>query len=623
MSNIIKNDSKKVLILDLHILEKINNNLSLEPQQLESIQDLVDAKLIKIENKKATFSSLCKIGQIELVKNHAFLKVQNGVEKFEVSFENLNGAKDGDLVIAKKVINPRLFSKAKVVKILKNSDKPTLIFYKDFSFFLFSHPQVKVEFINDKFSELDVAIVDLSKNEILKFLGNINDNKIDEEISLFLYNEEYRLENFGDFEIPKMDSDRIDLTHLPFCTIDPVSAKDHDDAIYYDSQNNKLYVAIADVSYFVQTGTKLDEIASKRAVSLYFPHKVLPMLPPILSENMCSLRPNELKFAFVFEIFFNENFEVKSSKLYEAKIISKAKFSYEEIDKLIKAEIDESAHEVFESLVKFYRISAILRKKRLKNGFDFESEELRLVLDNEQNLQTIKVETSSPSHSLVEEAMLLANTEAAKLLKSRGIFRNHPEPSSKSIDKVANELESIGIKTKNRHDIHKFIESAQQVAKGQLYEKEINELLIKSQQLAVYGFLNIGHFGLGFKAYSHFTSPIRRYADLVLHRILKLKTTPKNINEICEHINLIERRVDELVWDFEERKFARWAKDNLNLGMQVMITDAQKGIAKTISPLYGIRVWIEDFDFEQLFARVDVKISSVDLISKKINVKKG
>jgi ribonuclease R len=609
--------------LDLTILERINNNLPLETAQIESIADLIQAKLIKIENKKGVLSSLCKIGYIELVRNHALLKVENGIEKFEISFDSLNGAKDGDLVIAKKIINPRLFSKAKVIKILRNSDKPTLIFYKDFSCYLFSHPQVKVEFQSDKLMDFDVAIVDLSKNEILKFLGNINDNKIDEEVSLFLYGEEYRLADFGEFEMPQMDCERVDLTHLPFCTIDPVTAKDHDDAIYYDVESNKLFVAIADVSHFVKPGTKLDEIASKRAVSLYFPHKVLPMLPPILSENMCSLRPNELKLAFVFEIFFDENFEVKSSKLYEAKIISQAKFSYEEIDKLIRAEIDENTHSIFQSLVKFYRVSAILRKRRLKNGFDFESEELRLVLDNDYDLKSINVETSSPSHSLVEEAMLLANTEAAKLLKSKGIFRNHPEPSSKSIDKVANELESIGIKTKNRHEIHKFIESAQKMAKGQMYEKEINELLIKSQQLAVYGFLNIGHFGLGFKSYSHFTSPIRRYADLVLHRILKSKIIPKNINEICEHINLIERRVDDVVWDFEERKFARWAKDNINLGLNVMITDAQKGAAKTISPLYGIRVWIEDYDFEQLFSRIDVKISSVDLISKKINVKKG
>lgn len=609
--------------MDLTILERINNNLPLETAQIESIADLIQAKLIKIENKKGVLSSLCKVGYIELVRNHALLKVENGIEKFEISFDSLNGAKDGDLVIAKKIINPRLFSKAKVIKILRNSDKPTLIFYKDFSCYLFSHPQVKVEFQSDKLMDFDVAIVDLSKNEILKFLGNINDNKIDEEVSLFLYGEEYRLADFGEFEMPQMDCERVDLTHLPFCTIDPVTAKDHDDAIYYDVESNKLFVAIADVSHFVKPGTKLDEIASKRAVSLYFPHKVLPMLPPILSENMCSLRPNELKLAFVFEIFFDENFEVKSSKLYEAKIISQAKFSYEEIDKLIRAEIDENTHSIFQSLVKFYRVSAILRKRRLKNGFDFESEELRLVLDNDYDLKSINVETSSPSHSLVEEAMLLANTEAAKLLKSKGIFRNHPEPSSKSIDKVANELESIGIKTKNRHEIHKFIESAQKMAKGQMYEKEINELLIKSQQLAVYGFLNIGHFGLGFKSYSHFTSPIRRYADLVLHRILKSKIIPKNINEICEHINLIERRVDDVVWDFEERKFARWAKDNINLGLNVMITDAQKGAAKTISPLYGIRVWIEDYDFEQLFSRIDVKISSVDLISKKINVKKG
>ena len=609
--------------MNKQIFDKIQAHEMLLDDELLSIKSLIDQKIIIGQNGNFRLNSIYKIGFIELQKHFANLKTKYDIENLTMDFYDLNGAKDGDFVIVRRNMNPRAKSKAKVIVIIENSSKPSLIYFKNGKFFLVSHPEVEVEFELKSAKNFDIFVADLFEKKVLKIVGNVSDALTDEFVSLFLYAQDYRLDGFSDFNLEEKSGERVDLRHLPFCTIDPATAKDHDDAIYYDELNNTLFVAIADVSYFVKEGTKLDEQAKKRAVSVYLPHKVLPMLPPILSEQECSLRPNEEKFAFVFEIVFEKNgLDVQYSKLYEAKIISKAKFSYEYIDSLIRGELDDQKDDILQSLEKFYRISARMRKERLKKGFDFESEELRLELDENMQLSNVVVERSSPSHSLVEEAMLLANTEAAKILKSKGIFRNHAEPSSKSIDKVANQLLSLGIKTKNTHDIHKFIESVQQAAKGLVYEKEINDLLIRSQQLAVYGSLNIGHFGLGFKAYSHFTSPIRRYADLVLHRILKSKKIPKNIDEICEHINQVSRSADELVWDFEDRKLARWADQNKNIKIEAMIIDTQRGVARSLTPFEGLKIVVEDHDFEPLFERIFVRISEVDLISKKITAKK-
>lgn len=608
---------KRKLFQNLKVLD---TNLS--QQEIKLLKTYIDQNIIKQTSAGWELNSLYKVGQIVLKKYRATLLCTHEIENVDLEFSDLNGAKDGDFVLVKRIINPKSHSKARVIEIIEHSSKPTLVYYFDTNFFLVSHFDVRVDFgCKDKLSDYDILEVDLSSGQIIKKLGNINDAKIDEEISTLLYGEEYRFDGFSEIKIDDLEDTRVDLTHLSFCTIDPPTAKDHDDAIYFNDETRTLYVAIADVSHFVKSGTILDEEAAKRATSIYLPHKVLPMLPPILSENICSLRPNEEKFAFVFEITIAENMlDIEYSKLYTAKIKSQAKYSYDEIDKLICGEISEGDNEIYISLIKFYRLSARIRKNRLKNGFDFDSEELRLVLDENFELVNVNIETSSPSHSLIEEAMLLANTEAAKLLKSRGIFRNHAEPSQKSIDKLLNELSLLGIKAKHTGEIHKLIQGIQQSIKDLPYKKEINELLIKSQQLAVYSSVNIGHFGLGFKAYSHFTSPIRRYADLVLHRILKSKKIPTNIDAICEHINIVERKVNELVWDFEDRKFARWAKKNQNQKIEVMITDTGHGIAKSISPIAGMKVYLDDYEGEKLFEKLVVTIKGANLISKQITV---
>ena len=214
--------------------------------------------------------------------------------------------------------------------------------------------------------------------------------------------------------------------------------------------------------------------------------------------------------------------------------------------------------------------------------------------------------------------MLLANIEASKRLANHGIFRIHEEPPFKAMSKLVDEVNLLGIKAELKADVHETIVSIQKKAKNSYLVEEINDLIIKSQSQAKYTSKNIGHFGLGFKSYSHFTSPIRRYSDLVLHRILKTKKVPENIDEICEYISQNERKIDQLVWDFEDRKYARWALKNLNEEFKAQIVDTEKAIAKLYKGAPGLRVHLDNYKGEKLFSKIKVILKSSDVISKKV-----
>ena len=430
----------------------------------------------------------------------------------------------------------------------------------------------------------------------------------------YLYNEFYRLDPMESLEFNKLNNEnRVDLTALDFCTIDPVSAKDYDDAIYYDQKTQELYVAIADVSAYVEEGSELDLEAYKRSFTVYLPNKMLPMLPFELSTNLCSLVPNEVRPAYVFKMKLDiKSQTVVKSSVFEALIESKNRYTYEYIDEVIEE------NNLNHPQVNLYEITKKFREKRLKKGYDFRSDETRLILDDEEKLTGFKVETSSPSHSLVEECMLLTNQEAAKKLKLTGIFRVHDEPSSSKIKKLLDDVSALGIKAQLKDDIHATIISIQQKAANVGLEQEVDELIIQAQQQASYSSLKREHFGLGFKDYSHFTSPIRRYADLVLHRILKTNKIPQNIEEVCEYVSTKEREIATLVWDYEDRKYARYLSNHIHKTFEATLVDTDNSIVKLNNGVKGARVYIDNYAGEKLFSKLHIKIISSDIISKKI-----
>lgn len=605
---------------------KIQTNLKdYTKEELIEIEKFIKEEIVlRNTNNEFELNSKYKIATLKIEKNFAILEdLVTPLKNIKIELDELNGAFDGDLVIAKRVFNPKSKIKAKIIKIISSKKAEILVYVKDRAFYTVKE-NIRIE--NKKaltFNENDVLVVDNKFFEVIKNVGNISDSKVDEFISLYLYKELYRLEKL-DFEIDaKMDdkNQRVDLRELPFCTIDPNSAKDHDDAIYFDKDENILYVAIADVSYFVKEGSDLDKLAFKKSTSIYLPSRVLPMLPPILSEEMCSLKEGLDRYSFVFKLHLDlEKLSVKKAELFEAVINSHKNFSYGRIDRVIEGHLDlysKLDKEIFDYLIPLYKITKKFRKKRLEKGYDFRTTENRLKLRNSE-LESIEVETSTASHQLIEECMLLANIEASKKVSNVAIFRVHEEPSFKAISKLVDDVNILGVNVKLQKDVHETITHIQKSAKTSMLSAEVDELIIQSQTQAKYSSKNLGHFGLGFSSYSHFTSPIRRYSDLVLHRILKTKQTPKNIDEICEHISLNERKVDQLVWDFEDRKYARWANKHIGEELKVKVVDIEKAKAVCYEKIIGMKVVLENYKGQKLFSKMRVKIKSADLVTKVI-----
>jgi ribonuclease R len=593
-------------------------------EELIQIEDFLKEDIIvKNENNNYELNSKYKVAIVNVGKNLVILEdLLSEHKNIKIEFDDLNGAYNGDLVLAKRIFNPRSRVKAKIVKILDGKRADVLVYIKDKAFHTVKENIILENKNALKYNEGDVLLVDNKSLDLIKNLGNIEDPKIDEFISLHLYQEMYRLEKHLEVDA-KMDDtkQRVDLRDLYFCTIDPNSAKDHDDAIYFDTKENILYVAIADVSYFVKEGSELDLLAFKKSTSIYLPQKVLPMLPPVLSEDMCSLKEGQDRYSYVFKMYLDvENQSVKKSELFEAIINSHKNFSYGRIDRVIEGHLDQYSKvekEIFDYLIPFYEISKKFRAKRLLKGYDFRTSENRLKLRN-SNLESIEVETSTASHQLVEECMLLANIEASKKVNTVGIYRIHEEPAFKAISKLVEDVNILGVNVKLQSDVHDTILHIQEKAKIGMLSAEIDELIIQSQTQAKYSSKNLGHFGLGFSSYSHFTSPIRRYSDLVLHRILKTKQTPKNIDDICSHISLNERKVDQLVWDFEDRKYARWAAANIGEDIKVKVVDTERGRAVCYDNMIGMKVVLENYKAQKLFSKMKVKIKSADIVTKII-----
>ena len=579
---------------------------------LKKIYEEQTKPIVKLVDEQYILNSKYKIGTIVLINDNAILNLSNNSsQKIYIDQDKLNGAYNHDIVLVQVIFNPKGRTKAKVVLILERSNHSILCFVKDSNLYTVKENAfIDCEIVNNR----DGDIVLFEKGKIIKVFGNIADASLDEKISLYLYNEFYRLDPMESLEFNKLNNEnRVDLTALDFCTIDPVSAKDYDDAIYYDQKTQELYVAIADVSAYVEEGSELDLEAYKRSFTVYLPNKMLPMLPFELSTNLCSLVPNEVRPAYVFKMKLDiKSQTVVKSSVFEALIESKNRYTYEYIDEVIEE------NNLNHPQVNLYEITKKFREKRLKKGYDFRSDETRLILDDEEKLTGFKVETSSPSHSLVEECMLLTNQEAAKKLKLTGIFRVHDEPSSSKIKKLLDDVSALGIKAQLKDDIHATIISIQQKAANVGLEQEVDELIIQAQQQASYSSLKREHFGLGFKDYSHFTSPIRRYADLVLHRILKTNKIPQNIEEVCEYVSTKEREIATLVWDYEDRKYARYLSNHIHKTFEATLVDTDNSIVKLNNGVKGARVYIDNYAGEKLFSKLHIKIISSDIISKKI-----
>lgn len=357
---------------------------------------------------------------------------------------------------------------------------------------------------------------------------------------------------------PEEVASRRDFRNITTFTIDPVDAKDFDDALSYKKLENghiEIGVHIADVSHYVRPGTAMDTEALKRSNSVYLVDRVIPMLPEQLSNMACSLRPHEDKFSFSAVFEMDESGEVYNEWFGKTVIHSDRRFSYEEAQEIIEGKDGDYKTEI----LTLDGIAKILRKQRLKKGaLSIESEEMRFKLDEDGMPIEVVIKTSKDAHKLIEEFMLLANRKVAEFIgkpkKGRDsipfIYRCHDKPDVTKIGLFSIFIDKFGYKLdfdnpeKISVNINKLLDDIR-------YKNEyslIQTMAIRSMAKATYDIQNIGHYGLAFENYTHFTSPIRRYADLVVHRVVMEELTSKKhrygkeLDDICKRISRMERK---------------------------------------------------------------------------------
>ncbi len=379
---------------------------------------------------------------------------------------------------------------------------------------------------------------------------------------------------------------RVDLRHLPLVTIDGVTAKDFDDAVFAKktATGYSLYVAIADVAHYVKKDSPLDVEAVNRATSVYFPNRVIPMLPEKLSNGLCSLNPNVDRLCMVCEILIGFNGEIKRSRFYEAVMHSHARLTYETVEDVIFNEtaiLDKSLSGLLPHLKTLKSVYEILREKREQRGaIGFSKVEPEFEYDAEGRLERIVPTKHLKSHELIEEFMVSANICAAKFLLSQkgkykpvALFRNHLGPSDEKLENLISALAQEGIKLPKTDEVQPK-QLAEIIEKYKTHEnfEAIQMLILRSMYQAVYQSENEGHFGLALEHYAHFTSPIRRYPDLLVHRAIKhginckkelYVYSPEQMRQLGEQCSMAERRADEAVYDVIDCLKCEYMQDKL------------------------------------------------------------
>ncbi|WP_457745546.1 RNB domain-containing ribonuclease [Sulfurimonas sp.] len=633
------------------LLIKLTHGLSeqdINEKELPLIKEWLGKKYLTHKNNTYKFHSKYRAGTLGLIqKGTAYLHViGENVRDLFIGEGDLGEACEGDLIIAKRVLGKRGAPSAKIAEIVGRQESYSIGYiiekeaHKSLVDLKTLYP-IGAELTSEELASYevgDVFKIDNQHNKVLEKLGNIKDPKVDEKIVLAKFNkhdafEEDVLEIAKSF--PPVDAkkypQRRDLRALDFSTIDPVTAKDYDDAIYWDEKKSTLYVAIADVSEYVKPFGALDNEAIYRSFSIYLPHRSIPMLPRQLSETLCSLQAHVDRLAYVFEMQLDLNsLEVVKSDVYEAIIHSKRRFNYEEIDAFFEGKLsatNEDEKRIFASLLKLQKVTNALKEKRLKIGFDFRSSEIEMKIDENANLVSTTEAQETPSHALIEDCMLLANKEAAARFE-RGIFRIHEPPSQAKLQKLYQELAGIGMHIDIKDTIKETITNIQEQAREMGLESEVDTLIIQSQMQARYSPLNAGHFGLGFEAYTHFTSPIRRYSDLIVHRLLKAiakgdkeegSYVLRNIETLAMTISEKEREASTIEVEFKARKYARWADENINKEFKARITSTDPEMKAEIhDKIMGARLEIINANDAVLFENVIVKIERVDIARAKI-----
>jgi len=417
---------------------------------------------------------------------------------------------------------------------------------------------------------------------------------------------------------------RQDLRGLPLVTIDGEDARDFDDAVYCQPKKSggwRLWVAIADVSYYVRHGSALDDEAISRGNSVYFPSQVIPMLPEKLSNGLCSINPDVDRLCMVCEMTISAKGKLSGSKFYPAVMRSHARFTYSKVASILDGDdaLINEYHALVPDLENLKSMYLALSDARNQRGaIAFETEESLFLFNEDKKIDSIVPLIRNDAHKIIEECMILANVATAKFIEKNnkpGLFRVHDKPSEDKYKNFVSYLSELGISIPNREapEPRDYGDILAKVA-NRPDQELIQTMLLRSMRQAVYQSDNLGHFGLALQSYSHFTSPIRRYPDLVVHRVIKnilleqakesealnqIKAANQGsydykleeVIELGEHCSMTERRADEATRDVSD-----WLKCEF---MQDHVGDNFMGVISTVTN-FGLFVRLQDLHIEGL-----------------------
>lgn len=566
-------------------------------------------------------------GTLEMTSSgNAYLLLSDQEDVF-IARRNTNKALDGDHVLvyqSKRRNNGK--KEGEVVEIIQRASQDYIGILerkKDFGFVntrtsrMFTDFFIEAEELKD-FEDGDKVIVHFKDwpkratspfGKIIKSLGRPGDQNTEMHAIMFEY-------GFPDVFPPEIEkiaqqldvgiddkeiSKRKDFRKKTTFTIDPITAKDFDDAISFTPMGNgktEIGIHIADVSHYVRPNSILDEEAYERATSVYLVDRVVPMLPEILSNGACSLRPNEEKYTFSAVFTVNDKMEIEKEWFGKTVILSDHRFSYEEVQYILDSRepkvnkdvsLDKKEYqvkpEVFKALTQLDHFAKILRKKRMTNGaLSFDRVEVKFNLDQENNPEGIFFKSSKDAHKLVEEFMLLANRRVAEFIgkqknKKPFVYRVHDLPDEEKLTSLKTIATNLGYQLNlESKQVNKSLNNLLLESHGKKEQQLIDTLAIRCMSKAVYTTENIGHYGLAFAHYTHFTSPIRRYPDVLVHRLLESylngheKINPIALEEACVHSSNREQLATKAERDSIKYMQVKFMEDKINQSFEGIIS---------------------------------------------------
>ena len=632
----ILSDKNKSSLSITEINDKLNLETIEEYQRLQNtLEEMTSNGILYYSDKKKKYlllsnSHLLSGKLLMTEKGFGFVEIDKDSKDIYISEKNLNTARANDLVLVELINKNKDKPEGKIIKVIKRDYTPLVgeVFIEKDNYYVKPDnkkcPDIYIpkEYINGAVEGHKVLVRPLKDGnyvgEIIQIIGHKNDVGID--ILSFVYEYGFR-PNFPDEVIKELediplelnaemikeglDSGRLDLRDKVIFTIDGDDTKDIDDAVSISKLkdgNYELGVHIADVSYYVKPGTALDDEAYYRSTSVYLVDRVVPMLPHKLSNGICSLNPKVDRFAMSCIMKINPKGEVIDYNITPSIIRSRIQMTYNKVNSILEDNVIPSGYEEFANDLKIMNeLSGILRKKMINRGYiEFDSPEAKILVDDKCHPYKIELRSQRTGEKLIENFMIVANETVASHIYYQelpSIYRVHDKPDQMKIQSFLNFLALRGYVVTGKNKIV-TAKDFQRILK-QLTDKEdskvLNDLAIRSQAKAKYSNENIGHFGLGSKCYSHFTSPIRRYPDLILHRLLRdysinysnkvVEYWDTNLYSMCEHTSQKELDSVNCERDVEKMKKAEYMEDHIG--------EVYPGVISGVTP-FGIFVELDN-----------------------------